>query len=77
MKWKIIENRLVKTFLLEKNSEIAERIQALLLIANAHKQSANYRLEEDEIIFELNFNEENDMSTRDFKMARIVDQIFC
>jgi pterin-4a-carbinolamine dehydratase len=76
MKWKRIENKLVKTYLLEKNSEISDRIQALILIADAHKKSPVFQLENNQIKFELQSKKIRAVSKSDFKMARIIDQLF-
>ncbi len=76
MNWTIIENKLVKTYHLGNTSETSDRIQAVNLIAGAHRHYPNFQVSDNKIKFELTSRNQNKISQRVYKMAGIIDQLF-
>lgn len=76
MNWTLVENKLVKTYHLPSSSEMPNRIQALNLIAGAHRHQPIFKVYGDKIKFELWTKKQNAVSNKDYTMARIIDQLF-
>ena len=77
MDWKVIDNRLVKTYKDKSFSSIIEKLNALAKIADEHKHHPDFSvLEYNKIKFELWTHTANTVTAADYKMAEIIDTLF-
>ena len=77
MDWKVIENRLVKTYKDKSFSRIIEKLNILAVKADEQKHHPDFSvLEYNKIRFELWTHSANSVTAADYKMAEIIDEIW-
>lgn len=77
MDWKIVENRLTRTYKVDSFSAIIEKLNALADAANEMKHHPDFTVfEYNKIRFELWTHSANSVTAADYKMAEYIDTLF-
>ena len=77
MSWKVIDNRLTRTYQLEHFTEIVSKLSVLVDIADKHNHHPDFTVfEYNKIRFELWTHYKNAMTDSDYKLAEEIDHLF-